>query len=326
MSIWNLSNVVSDTPLSEEKPVSGLMGLIYGLHVYTTFIWPANENVWKQHWERLKQNAAAMDLAFDFDEQAVLKQIEAVFSPETPVLRLAVIANTTEYREFWTEPAQKLPSRLILSARPLSPSLTDITLQTAVYERPMPLIKAAAMAESILLKRKAIAGGAHEVLFLGKTGEKAEQKAISEADRMRQRIHHLRSPSWEIETQAYFLRECGMANIFVLETNPNPFNSGEFSHLRLRTPNPERDGCLPGITRQQVLDAAAHIGLVIYDDGKPLLLSSLLEVQGVFIGNAASGLNSVSCIQHSEGDKPLNLAIHWTSEAKACLEHLRMSF
>jgi|GEM_PF-2903052 len=325
MSMWNLSNVVSNMPLSEEKPVSGMMGLIYGLHVYTTFLWPTNESTWKQHWKRLQQNAAAMDLAFEFDEQAVLQQIEAVFKPETPVLRLAVIANITEYREFWAEPTQELPSRLILSARPLSPTITDITLQTAVYERPMPLVKGAAMAESILLKRKALAGAAHEVLFLGKTTEKVDQKVISEADRTRQRIHHLRSPSWEVETQAYFLRECGMANIFILEANPNPFNSGEFSHLRLRTPNPERDNCLPGITRQQVLDATAQMGLAIFDDGKPLLLSSLFEAQGVFIGNAATGLISVSCIQHSEGEKPLNLAIHWTNEARSCLEHLQKS-
>jgi len=326
MSTWNLSNNFNNGHLSEEKPVSGMMGLIYGLHVYTTLIWPLSENTWKQHWERLKQNAAVMDLAFEFNEQAILKQMEALFRPETPVLRLAVIANTSDYREFWTNPTHKLPSRLILSVRPLAPSMMDITLQTAVYERPMPLVKSAAMAESILLKRKALAGDAHEVLFLGKSESKGEQKVTSEADRTRQRIHHLRSPSWELETQGYFLRECAMANIFILETNPNPTANGKFGHLRLKTPHPERDGCLPGITRQQVLDIAAQMGLTVFDEENPILLSSLAEAQGVFIGNSASGLSSISCIQHNEGEKALSLAIHWSDEARSCLEHLRMTF
>jgi len=264
-----------------------------------------------------------MDLAFDFDEDATLKQIEAVFNPETPVLRLAVIANATEYREFWAAPSHKLPSKLVLSARPLPPAMDNITLQTALYERPMPLIKSASMAESILLKRQALANGTHEVLFLGKTTDKAESKTPHEVDRTQQRIQSLRSPSWDKETQDYFIRECGMANIFILEANPNPGMDRKFSQLRLRTPNPERDGCLPGITRQQVLNAAESVGLAFFDDGNPLTLASLQDAHGVFTGNAACGLVSVSNIQHGNGEKPLNLSIHWSSEAQVCLQELR---
>jgi branched-subunit amino acid aminotransferase/4-amino-4-deoxychorismate lyase len=322
MGIWNLST----TQVQQEKPEEGMMGLIYGLHVYTTLIWPASKTTWKAHWERLKQNAQAMDLAFEYDETSVLQQIESVFQPETPVLRLAVIANTTQYKDFWVDPSQTLPSRLILSTRPIPSAMANITLQTAVYQRPMPLIKSAAMAESILLKRHAMTTGAHEVLFLGQIRDTETHKAISDTDRARQRSNLLRSSSWESKIQGYFLRECSIANIFILETNPNPTETGEFRNLRLRTPHPERDGCLPGITRQQILEIAQNIGLMVFEDNLPISLASLKDAEGVFIGNAASGLVTVDHIQHNSTEKPMTLTIAWNETSKACFYKLQVHF
>lgn len=77
--------------------------------------------------------------------------------------------------------------------------------------------------------------------------------------------------------------ESTTANVFVLK------------HKTLCTPHPLRDGCLPGVTRQQVLDAAQAIGLPCSDE--PVFIDEMADWDGIFLSNAVQGLQRVAQIE-----------------------------
>jgi branched-subunit amino acid aminotransferase/4-amino-4-deoxychorismate lyase len=309
--VWELSSANEQESVSSP---SGSMGALYGLHVYTTFTWPLAPRWWKTHWERLRSDAAALDLAFPFQIDTVQAQIEALFQPELPILRLGVTADISHYPDFWREPQNALPSRLWLAARAKAPSIAALRLQTAVYERPMSYIKNTAMAESILLKRKSLAAGANEVLFIGHQDHSFDKDGHRRSRILTSGLGETMQSSLE----SYFLRECSTTNIFLLEEAPE-----QPQGLRLRTPDPQRDGCLPGITRLQVLEAAASLGIPVFAEGAPIPLSALRTCQGAFTGNAAQGLVPVQAVQHPS-DFPLpGWDMHWTPAAKACFKSLQ---
>lgn len=62
----------------------------------------------------------------------------------------------------------------------------------------------------------------------------------------------------------------------------------------LRTSDPVRDGCLPGITRHRILEAAQAMRVAV--DLSPFSLTELLDCQGVFVSNAVSGIRKVEGI------------------------------
>jgi branched-subunit amino acid aminotransferase/4-amino-4-deoxychorismate lyase len=79
------------------------------------------------------------------------------------------------------------------------------------------------------------------------------------------------------------VREASTANLFVIEGDV------------LNSPHPERDGCLPGITRLRVLAAAKGHGIIV-QDGSPIARSALSKLDGAFLTNAAQGIVPVARI------------------------------
>jgi 4-amino-4-deoxychorismate lyase len=77
----------------------------------------------------------------------------------------------------------------------------------------------------------------------------------------------------------------------------------------LRTPEPIRDGCLPGLTRQQILAGAQN--QKISRDTEPITLETLQNSDGVFLSNAVQGLIAVQSINHQN--------LPWPNEAKRLL-------
>lgn len=251
-------------------------GLLFGMHVYTTFRFPLKP-LWQQaHWQRLTENAQAIGLDWPFQWSEIYPVLEQCYRPETPIFRLTVMADVRSYGDFESNPQASIPSRLLVSVRATPPvPPVPLRLQTACYMRPSPLIKWGAMAESILLKRAAHREGFDDVLFLSETG---------------------------------MLREASTSNVFVIRQR---IDSDENQPVfQLETPNPQRDGCLPGITRLQVLEAARALGLTVYDQ-QPISIHLVKEADGVFLGNAAQGLRPVQSIEH--GGK--TYAFPWQSHA-----------
>ena len=78
------------------------------------------------------------------------------------------------------------------------------------------------------------------------------------------------------------ISEASTSNIF--------FMQGE----RLFTPEPQRDACLPGITRLQVLEAARHLNLFVSDE--PVAHPVTPGWDAAFLCNAAQGLVAVESI------------------------------
>lgn len=79
------------------------------------------------------------------------------------------------------------------------------------------------------------------------------------------------------------IREGSTANILFIKNG------------RLCGPEPERDACLPGITRQRVLHEAGVQGIEVEDAG-PVYLTDLPQMQGAFLTNATKGLTPVARI------------------------------
>jgi branched-subunit amino acid aminotransferase/4-amino-4-deoxychorismate lyase len=94
--------------------------------------------------------------------------------------------------------------------------------------------------------------------------------------------------------------ETSTANIFLIKK------------MSLITPEPVRDGCLPGIIRQQVLTGAQNQQILM--DTDPITLETLKASDGAFLSNAVQGLVAIQSInKHS---------LPWPDEAKRLLTAL----
>ncbi|HEY9685961.1 MAG TPA: aminotransferase class IV [Coleofasciculaceae cyanobacterium] len=81
----------------------------------------------------------------------------------------------------------------------------------------------------------------------------------------------------------------------------------------LYTPDPERDGCLPGITRLQVLEAAETLGIPIQTKS-PISVWALRRMDGAFLTNAVQGIEPVRCVDQ--------IAFPWSDSAMELLKKL----
>lgn len=86
----------------------------------------------------------------------------------------------------------------------------------------------------------------------------------------------------------------------------------------LYTPQPERDGCLSGITRGRILAVAPHLGLTVSPDA--LDESLLAEMDGVFLTNAVQGIRPVARIQ-TTGDQQISFP--WPDSALKTMKRLK---
>ncbi|HEY9744870.1 MAG TPA: aminotransferase class IV [Oculatellaceae cyanobacterium] len=97
--------------------------------------------------------------------------------------------------------------------------------------------------------------------------------------------------------------EASTANFFALDHDG-----------RLWTPEPARDGCLSGITRQQVLEAAKSLQKP-HINQQPLRYADLNSYQAAFLTNASQGLAPVGAIDH--------IQLPWPPEAQVLFRELK---
>lgn len=98
--------------------------------------------------------------------------------------------------------------------------------------------------------------------------------------------------------------EASTANIFFIQSG------------KLFTPNPERDGCLPGITRQRILEAAQAHDIFLSQDSS-IQLADLPRVDGAFLTNAVQGIRPVAHID--------NITLPWPDSARELVDRLAAS-
>lgn len=95
--------------------------------------------------------------------------------------------------------------------------------------------------------------------------------------------------------------ESSTANVFVLQAG------------QLFTPVPDRDGCLPGITRLRVLEQAKILGMPVVQN-EPLSQKALWQADGVFLSNAVHGIWPVQQIDTHR--------VPWLESARTVFESL----
>lgn len=83
----------------------------------------------------------------------------------------------------------------------------------------------------------------------------------------------------------------------------------------LHTPNPQRDGCLPGITRAQILTLAEQLKIAVCPE--PLDAAQIPNYTGAFLTNAVQGLLPVGRIDAH--------TLPWTREAQELFQTLRQA-
>ncbi len=257
-------------------------GLMYGMAVYTTFRFPLADCWWNAHLTRLKENAAQLGLSLPFPADVIRLALEALIETEgctQSVFRLTAIADVQEYGDFYTGTENGLkPARLLLSARK---SGTSVLSSAGPLQSPVAVKAVDAIRPLPLIKHSGMA----DVIRL-------KQAAL------------LSGFSEILLAQNGILREASTSNIFLIQAG------------QLLTPDPVRDGCLPGITRQRVLLTAKGLGIPVAETG-PLLMRDLPHWDGAFLTNAAQGIRPVSRIdQH---------ALPWPSEAKGWIQALAES-
>jgi branched-subunit amino acid aminotransferase/4-amino-4-deoxychorismate lyase len=97
------------------------------------------------------------------------------------------------------------------------------------------------------------------------------------------------------------ISEASTANIFFIRQGT------------LLTPSPERDHCLPGITRLQVLEAARAIGVDCQEQS--IITDDISTMDGTFLTNASHGITPVQRIDPH--------TLPWPNAAKALFSQLQ---
>ncbi len=248
------------SPLTAEAPESATAlsalpeGLLYGYSVYTTLKMPLSEQVIDLHLQRLKKDCKALGLSWRFTDHQILGQLKTLFQPQMPVFRLTVLADVDGYAAFYEHAGQALPTRLMVSARKAL-TATNTGLNLKSVVHQRPL--------------PTVKHGAMAETILVK--RQARQTGFDDI------LLVTESPE-----KSPIALETSTANVFGIRDGV------------LRTSDPVRDGCLPGITRHRILEAAQAMRVPV--DTSPLSLTELLSCQGVFVSNAVSGIRKVERI------------------------------
>jgi branched-subunit amino acid aminotransferase/4-amino-4-deoxychorismate lyase len=257
----------------------------YGLSVYTSFL--ANATTIALHLQRLNHNATVLGLQ-PLDKastQAVITTLWRNYYKPYPLntvlrVRLSLVStqNATLGAGITPLPAnQHQPSQLLLSLTPHQPLSNPMVTQlySVPYQRPYPHCKHGGITETLLYRRQ----------------------------------HTVSTIPWDQQDVLWvnplgYVTEASFSNIF------------GFTHTGgLWTPdcNQAGGGCLPGITRQQLLETAKQLGLLV-DTTPKTITECQTSLAGLFLTNAIGGLRPVQQLN--------GLDVVWTAQALTCYEAL----
>ncbi|MGE0200455.1 MAG: aminotransferase class IV [Candidatus Melainabacteria bacterium] len=240
--------------------------LLLGEGVYTSFRWPLPPATLEAHLARLTHDAAAIGIELTTNAEALATDLHAALADETlPIgIRLTVVPDVTDAGVLLAPTQQPLPGLLLLSTRPASAlsatpdPFSGPRLMSVLADRPHAGIKHLGLGPTLHYRRQAHAAGFEDILWINSPPLPLRE----------------RGPGGE-----GFISEAGTANIFFLKNNT------------LYTPDPERDGCLPGITRAQLIDHAQLLGIAVRTE--PVSLAEALAADGALLTNAIRGVHPV---------------------------------
>jgi branched-subunit amino acid aminotransferase/4-amino-4-deoxychorismate lyase len=110
--------------------------------------------------------------------------------------------------------------------------------------------------------------------------------------------------------EAGHIVEAAMANVFWI------------NEQGLWTPQPERDGCLPGITRAEVISIANTLGVPVQE--KALTPKQVQAMQGGFLTNAVGGLRKLQALAPPSAKTPV--ALEWPQSAEVLFQTLKHAY
>ncbi|MEQ9519763.1 MAG: aminotransferase class IV [Parvibaculum sp.] len=231
-------------------------GFLLGAGLFETILVREGKPVFvREHLTRLREGAARLNIALALDNQALTHAIEAVLAAND-----LVKSDRASLRITLTEGPG--PRGLVAPA-PLSPTLL---ISAAPGQTPALAIKA----HTTDIRRNEMSGI-------------ADLKTLPYLDQVRAR----REASQEGADVALFLNTKGKlccataANIFLWDSNT------------LLTP-PVPDGCLNGITRLKIIEAARAVGLSVFEES--ITLSTLANVESAFVTNSLVGVQEISAL------------------------------
>jgi branched-subunit amino acid aminotransferase/4-amino-4-deoxychorismate lyase len=227
-----------------------------GMSVYTSLAWPVGPQTWQAHWQRLMHDAQAMGLA---QPPAMLLHAELLARfPQPSSLRVSLVAMAETLGALLKQPKQPTPSQLWVTQRALG------FADKAWLRAPHPPSNG-----GLRLKTEPYSRPWPQIKH-GNIG-------IDMAIRRQAMAAGFDDVVWV--NPSGHLSEASTANLFVWQDD------------RWLTPDPHQAGCLPGVTRQQILEMAKALGVLV--SVASVDLATLASVQGAFLTNAVQGVRWV---------------------------------
>lgn len=228
--------------------------LLLGYSIYTTFRFPLSEPLFSLHWKRLSKDASTMGLQFEHSE-------ETLFNALNDCYQSLNAPNDIVFRLTLVPNVTEL-NVLLKKTEPLESDLMLSLRYVSHKHSPTPTLKLKTVEH-------------HRPLPTVKHGSMADTLLLK-----RQAIQDGFDDI--LLSRNDYITEAATSNCFFIQGDA------------LITAHPENDGCLDGITRQQIISLANTLNIPVSE--KTLPLSSLSECDGAFLTNAVSGIMPVQSI------------------------------
>ena len=229
----------------------------FGLSVYTSLAWPVGPQTWNLHWQRLMRDAQAFGLSLPPMDLSLASLQEQFPKPCTLRFTMTAMANTLGAA--LKDASQPMPSQLWVTTRP------------------------AGFVNKAWLRQEAppTSGG----LRLRTVNYERPWSQVKHGNIGLDLIHRRQAKADGFDDVCWVnrhghLTEASTANLFLWQGNT------------LVTPAPAEDGCLPGITRQTILNCAQELGIEVRVTSMDQ--SECQSAQGLFLTNAVQGIRWVS--------------------------------
>jgi branched-subunit amino acid aminotransferase/4-amino-4-deoxychorismate lyase len=254
------------------EPLSNFpTALLYGYSVYTTFRYPLEERWLQAHFTRLRGNAETLGLSLVVSDEAMAEAV----------------------RRVGLEQAEEVVIRLTVF--PELADFTELLGETAV-QLPSRLL---------LSSRKAPGLEALQKSVRLKTVEYERPLATVKHGGLAEPFYLRRQAIAEGYDDVLFVNRHGHI------TEASTSNIFFFNEHELATPDPVRDGCLSGITRERVLEKVIESqgDSLIQLINSPLHWNEIDAWAGAFLVNAVTGIRLVNAI--NDRDYPAPFKPYW---------------